>query len=74
MNHSEKYNYPDALISELLFVINYAESDLNVLAKGDNSDRTKETLREITRVKEMVAQNKIIKESFDTHYPYDLFK
>ena len=64
-----KYKDPDKLIEELLFVLNYAESDLHVLAKGDNSDRTKETLREITRVKELVAYNS--KEATVT--PLDLF-
>ncbi len=64
-----KYKDPDKLIEELLFVLNYAESDLSVLAKGDNSDRTKETLREITRVKELVAYNS--KEA--TVNPLDLF-
>ena len=64
-----KYKDPDKLIEELLFVLNYAESDLHVLSKGDNSDRTKETLREITRVKELVAHNS--KEATVT--PLDLF-
>ena len=64
-----KYKDPDKLIEELLFVLNYAESDLSVLAKGDNSDRTKETLREIIRVKELVTYNK--REATVT--PLDLF-
>ena len=64
-----KYKDPDKLIGELLFVLNYAESDLSVLAKGDNSDRTKETLREIIRVKELVAYNK----TKATVTPLDLF-
>ena len=64
-----KYKDPDKLIEELLFVLNYAESDLSVLAKGDNSDRTRETLREIIRVKELVAYNK----TKATVTPLDLF-
>ena len=64
-----KYKDPDKLIEELLFVLIYAESDLHILAKGDNSDRTKETLREITRVKELIAHNKIEA----TVTPLDLF-
>ena len=52
-----EYLSPDELIRELLNVLSSAEADLIALRQVDNSGRTKETLSEIYRVKEIVAYN-----------------
>ena len=65
-----KYKNSDTLINELLFVIQYAETDLRSLRQADNSGRVEETLREIERVRELVSNNR---ESLKGTYPLDLF-
>ena len=67
-----KYTDPHKLIDELLFVVQYAETDLKALRQADNSGRVEETLREIGRVKELVKCH-MSTPSGDA-YPYDLFK
>ena len=52
-----EYQSPDELIRELLNVLSSAEADLIALRQVDNSGRTKETLGEIYRVKELVEYN-----------------
>ena len=51
------YQSPDELIRELINVLSSAEADLIALRQVDNSGRTKETLGEIYRVKELVEYN-----------------
>jgi len=51
------YQSPDELIRELVNVLSSAEADLIALRQVDNSGRTKETLGEIYRVKELVEYN-----------------
>jgi|TARA_R100000030_G_scaffold71170_2_gene54753 hypothetical protein len=51
------YKSPDELIRELVNVLSSAEADLIALRQVDNSGRTKETLGEIYRVKELVEYN-----------------
>lgn len=51
------YKSPDELIRELVNVLSSAEADLIALRHVDNSGRTKETLGEIYRVKELVEYN-----------------
>ena len=51
------YKSPDELIRELVNVLSSAEADLISLRQVDNSGRTKETLGEIYRVKELVEYN-----------------
>ena len=51
------YKSPDELIRELVNVLSSAEADLIALRQLDNSGRTKETLGEIYRVKELVEYN-----------------
>jgi len=51
------YKSPDELIRELVSVLSSAEADLIALRQVDNSGRTKETLGEIYRVKELVEYN-----------------
>ena len=51
------YKSPDELIRELVNVLSSAEADLIELRQVDNSGRTKETLGEIYRVKELVEYN-----------------
>jgi len=51
------YKSPDELIRELVNVLLSAEADLIALRQVDNSGRTKETLGEIYRVKELVEYN-----------------
>ena len=51
------YKSPDELIRELVNVLSSAEADLIALRQADNSGRTKETLGEIYRVKELVEYN-----------------
>ena len=51
------YKSPDELIRELVNVLSSAEADLIALCQVDNSGRTKETLGEIYRVKELVEYN-----------------
>ena len=51
------YKSPDELIRELVNVLSAAEADLIALRQVDNSGRTKETLGEIYRVKELVEYN-----------------
>jgi hypothetical protein len=51
------YKSPDELIIELVNVLSSAEADLIALRQVDNSGRTKETLGEIYRVKELVEYN-----------------
>jgi hypothetical protein len=51
------YKSPDELIRELVNVLSSAEADLIALRQVDNSRRTKETLGEIYRVKELVEYN-----------------
>ena len=51
------YKSPDELIKELVNVLSSAEADLIALRQVDNSGRTKETLGEIYRVKELVEYN-----------------
>jgi len=51
------YKSPDELIRELVNVLSSAEADLIALRQVDNSSRTKETLGEIYRVKELVEYN-----------------
>ena len=51
------YISPDELIRELVNVLSSAEADLIALRQVDNSGRTKETLGEIYRVKELVEYN-----------------
>ena len=51
------YKSPDELIRELVNVLSSAEADLIALRRVDNSGRTKETLGEIYRVKELVEYN-----------------
>ena len=65
-----KYKNSDALIDELLFVIQYAETDLRSLRQADNSGRVEETLKEIERVRELASNNR---ESLKGTYPLDLF-
>ena len=65
-----KYKNSDTLIEELLFVIQYAETDLRSLRQADNSGRVKETLQEIDRVRELVSNNR---EPLEGTYPLDLF-
>jgi hypothetical protein len=52
-----EYQSPDELIRELFNVLSSAEADLIALRQVDNSGRTKETLGEIYRVKELVEYN-----------------
>jgi hypothetical protein len=52
-----EYLSPDELIRELFNVLSSAEADLIALRQVDNSGRTKETLGEIYRVKELVEYN-----------------
>ena len=51
------YKSPDELIRELVNVLSSAEADLIALRQVDNYGRTKETLGEIYRVKELVEYN-----------------
>ena len=51
------YKSPDELIRELVNVLSSAEADLIALRQVDNSGRTKDTLGEIYRVKELVEYN-----------------
>ena len=51
------YKSPDELIRELVNVLLSAEADLIALRQVDNSGRTKDTLGEIYRVKELVEYN-----------------
>ena len=51
------YKSPDELIRELVNVLSSAEADLIALRQADNSGRTRETLGEIYRVKELVEYN-----------------
>ena len=51
------YVSSDELIRELLNVLSSAEADLLALRQVDNSGRTKETIAEIYRVKELVEYN-----------------
>ena len=65
-----KYKNSDTLIEELLFVIQYAETDLRSLRQADNSGRVEETLREIERVRELASNSR---EPLKGTYPLDLF-
>ena len=51
------YKSPDELIRELVNVLSSAEADLIALRQVENSGRTKDTLGEIYRVKELVEYN-----------------
>ena len=68
-----KYKNSDTLIDELLFVIQYAETDLRSLRQADNSGRISETLREIERVRELVTENTRERKIYKGTYPLDLF-
>ena len=57
INFMSDYKSPDELIRELVNVLLSAEADLIALRQVDNSGRTKETLGEIYRVKELVEYN-----------------
>ena len=64
------YKNPDTLIEELLFVIQYAETDLRSLRQADNSGRVEETLKEIERVRELANDSR---QSLNGLHPLDLF-
>ena len=65
-----EYKNSDTLIEDLLFVIQYAETDLRSLRQADNSGRVEETLREIERVRELASDSR---EALKGTYPLDLF-
>jgi len=68
-----QYTNEDKLIEELLSVVTYAETDLRGLAKGTNSDRVIETLKEIERVKELAhsyrKRNRVLDRIYDLKSP-----
>ena len=68
-----QYTNEDKLIEELLSVVTYAEADLRGLAKGTNSDRVIETLKEIERVKELAhsyrKRNRVLDRIYDLKSP-----
>ena len=67
------YKSPDELIRELVNALLSAEADLIALRQVDHSGRTKETLKEIERVKELTHTHKKRKKPLDGLYPLDLF-
>ena len=68
-----QYTHQDKLIEELLSALTYAEADLRGLARGSESDRAIETLKEIERVKELAhsyrKRNPVLDRIYDLKLP-----